>query len=81
MKIDVQKARETFLKDMSRSVFGYIQLELPFNSNGVSVRKTINTRNNVENLQSKLSYAAKQSLDRRFGALYDKIYRGDILVD
>jgi len=30
-------------------------------------------------LQEKLSCAAKQSLDRRFGALYDKIYREDVL--
>jgi group II intron reverse transcriptase/maturase len=34
---------------------------------------------NVQALQSKLSHAAKQSLDRRFGALYDKIYREDVL--
>jgi len=36
-------------------------------------------RNKVQDLQSKLSHAAKQSLDRRFGALYDKIYREDVL--
>jgi retron-type reverse transcriptase len=30
-------------------------------------------------LQSKLSYAAKQSLDRKFGALYDKVYREDVV--
>ncbi|MFH1313998.1 MAG: reverse transcriptase domain-containing protein, partial [Candidatus Eisenbacteria bacterium] len=33
----------------------------------------------VRTLQGKLSCAAKQSLDRRFGALYDKIYREDVL--
>lgn len=33
----------------------------------------------VRTLQDKLSRAAKQSLDRRFGALYDKIYREDVL--
>jgi len=33
----------------------------------------------VRLLQDKLSRAAKQSLDRRFGALYDKIYREDVL--
>ena len=33
----------------------------------------------VSDLQSKLSHAAKQSLDRRFGALYDKIYREDVV--
>ena len=34
---------------------------------------------NVQALQDKLSHAAKQSLDRRFGALYDKLYRRDVL--
>ena len=41
----------------------------------------INVRNKVSDLQSKLSHAAKQSLDRRFGALYDKIYREDVLLE
>lgn len=36
-------------------------------------------RNKVQDLQSTLSRAAKQSLDRKFGALYDKIYREDVL--
>ncbi len=36
-------------------------------------------RNKVSDLQSKLSHAAKQSLDRKFGALYDKIYREDVI--
>ncbi len=35
--------------------------------------------NSVQALQDKLSRAAKQSLDRRFGALYDKVYRRDVL--
>jgi len=39
----------------------------------------MNTSRKVQVLQSKLSRAAKQSLDRRFGALYDKIYRRDVL--
>ena len=30
-------------------------------------------------MQQTLSLAAKQSLDRRFGALYDKVYRLDVL--
>jgi group II intron reverse transcriptase/maturase len=38
-------------------------------------------RNKVSDLQSKLSHAAKQSLDRRFGALYDKIYREDVVLE
>jgi group II intron reverse transcriptase/maturase len=36
-------------------------------------------RNQVRALQRKLYRAAKQSLGRRFGALYDKIYREDVL--
>jgi len=39
----------------------------------------MNVRNKVPELQARLSHAAKQSLDRRFGALYDKIYRSDVL--
>ncbi|MEA3277391.1 MAG: group II intron reverse transcriptase/maturase, partial [Pseudomonadota bacterium] len=35
----------------------------------------------VQALQEKLSRAAKQSLDRRFGALYDKLYRSDVLQE
>ena len=38
-----------------------------------------NVRLKVQSLQGKLSRAAKQSLDRRFGALYDKLYREDVL--
>lgn len=34
----------------------------------------------VPALQATLSQAAKQSLDRRFGALYDKVYRLDVLL-
>jgi len=41
--------------------------------------KAMNMREKVQALQSTLSRAAKQSLDRRFGALYDKIYREDVL--
>ena len=41
----------------------------------------INVRNKVSDLQSKLSHAAKQLLDRRFGALYDKIYREDVVLE
>ena len=33
----------------------------------------------VQTLQETLSQAAKQSLDRRFGALFDKVYRMDVL--
>ncbi len=41
----------------------------------------MNVRNKVSDLQSKLSHAAKQSLDRKFGALYDKIYREDVIAE
>jgi hypothetical protein len=44
----------------------------------MSAEKAMNVRK-VQALQSKLSHAAKQSLDRRFGALYDKVYREDVL--
>jgi len=46
---------------------------------GMSAQGAINVRNKVSDLQCKLSHAAKQSLDRRFGALYDKIYREDVI--
>jgi RNA-directed DNA polymerase len=36
---------------------------------------------NVQRLQRKLWAAAKQSPERRFHALYDRIYRGDVLVE
>ena len=38
-------------------------------------------RDKVSNLQAKLSHAAKQSPDRKFGALYDKIYREDVVCE
>lgn len=41
--------------------------------------KTRNMREKVQALQSKLFCAAKRTLDRKFGALYDKIYREDVL--
>ena len=46
----------------------------------MSAQKAMNMRSKVQALQSKLFHAAKQSLDRRFGALYDKIYREDVLL-
>ena len=47
----------------------------------MSAQRAIKVRNKVSDLQSKLSHAAKQSLDRKFGALYDKIYREDVLLE
>lgn len=41
----------------------------------------MNMSKKVHALQEKLSCAAKRSLDRKFGALYDKIYREDILME
>ena len=47
----------------------------------MSVLMAINVyKYKVQALQDKLFRAAKQSLDRQFGALYDKIYRTDVLV-
>jgi RNA-directed DNA polymerase len=37
-------------------------------------------RDKVQALQAALSRAAKRSLRRRFGALYDKLYRADVLM-
>jgi len=39
----------------------------------------INKLETVQALQETLSLAANQSLDRRFGALFDKVYRDDVL--
>jgi RNA-directed DNA polymerase len=47
----------------------------------MSAQGAINVRNKVSDLQSKLSHAAKESLDRKFGALYDKIYHEDVIWD
>jgi group II intron reverse transcriptase/maturase len=47
----------------------------------MSAQRAIKVQNKVSDLQSKLSHAAKQSLDRKFGCLYDKLYRKDILEE
>jgi RNA-directed DNA polymerase len=47
----------------------------------MSAQGAMNVRNKVSDLQSKLSHAEKESLDRRFGALYDKIYREDVMLE
>ena len=47
----------------------------------MSAQRAIKMQNKVSNLQSKLSHAAKQSLDRKFGCLYDKVYREDVLEE
>jgi hypothetical protein len=49
--------------------------------NCMSAEKAMNMRKKVYALQSKLSNAAKESLDRKFGALYDKVYREDVLME
>ena len=43
--------------------------------------EAMSVRNKVPALQATLSRAAKQSLDRSFGALYDKVYREDVLCE
>ena len=45
----------------------------------MSADKARNMRNTVRALQHTLFRAAKQSLDRKFGALYDKVYREDVV--
>lgn len=45
----------------------------------MSAKKANNTTDKVQQLQRKLYLSAKMSLSRRFHALYDKIYREDIL--
>ena len=45
----------------------------------MSATKAMNVREKVQSLQIKLYCAAKESLCRKFGALYDKIYRRDVL--
>ena len=47
----------------------------------MSAQRAIKMRNKVSDLQAKLSHAAKQSLNRKFGCLYDKLYREDILME
>jgi hypothetical protein len=46
-----------------------------------SLTYAMNVADKVQDLQTRLSRAAKQSLDRRFGALYDKMYRRDVLME
>jgi RNA-directed DNA polymerase len=41
----------------------------------------MNVADKVQDLQARLSRAAKQTLDREFGALYDKMYRRDVLME
>jgi retron-type reverse transcriptase len=43
--------------------------------------KAINPQNKVRELQRKLFTAAKCSRGRRFHALYDRIWRGDVLLE
>jgi RNA-directed DNA polymerase len=47
----------------------------------MSAHKAMNMSSKVRTLQRKLYCAAKQSLERKFGALYDKIYRLDVLCE
>jgi len=47
----------------------------------VIANKAINTHEKVRNLQNRLYLTAKADRKRRFYALYDKIYRNDILEE
>jgi RNA-directed DNA polymerase len=45
----------------------------------VNAKRLTTPKENVQQLQEKLGHAAKESKKRRFHALYDKVYRMDIL--
>ncbi|MGI6706825.1 MAG: TetR family transcriptional regulator [Clostridia bacterium] len=47
----------------------------------MNARKANNTIGKVRQLQRKLYLAAKSNSKRRFHALYDKVYRKDILIE
>jgi group II intron reverse transcriptase/maturase len=47
----------------------------------VNARKANNTKGKVRELQRKLYLAAKLNSNRRFHALYDKVYRKDVLLE
>jgi RNA-directed DNA polymerase len=47
----------------------------------MSAQRAMNVRNKVSDLQTKLFHVAKQTLDRKFGALYDKVYREDVMLE
>jgi RNA-directed DNA polymerase len=47
----------------------------------VNAKKANNTKDKVRQLQRKLYLAAKGNSKRRFHALYDKVYREDVLVE
>lgn len=46
----------------------------------MNVQKTSNSVDKVQELQRKLYLSAKESKSRRFHAIYDKIYRDDVLL-
>ena len=43
--------------------------------------KTNNSKEKVRQLQNKLYLTAKKCQKRRFHALYDKVYRDDVLIE
>ncbi|CAH8718936.1 hypothetical protein M5W83_02585 [Paenibacillus thiaminolyticus] len=45
----------------------------------MNAKRLTTPKENVQQLQEKLGHAAKESKKRRFHALYDKVYRLDIL--
>jgi RNA-directed DNA polymerase len=47
----------------------------------VNARKANNTKEKVQQLQRKLYLTAKENSKRRYHALYDKVYRKDILLE
>lgn len=45
----------------------------------MNAKRLTTPKENVQQLQEKLGHAVKESKKRRFHALYDKVYRLDIL--
>ncbi|WP_233455171.1 TetR family transcriptional regulator [Paenibacillus elgii] len=45
----------------------------------MNAKRLTTPKENVQQLQEKLGHAAKENKKRRFHALYDKVYRRDIL--
>lgn len=47
----------------------------------MNAKRLTTPKENVQQLQEKLGHAAKENKRRRFHALYDKVYRKDVLLE
>ncbi|MCM3131127.1 group II intron reverse transcriptase/maturase, partial [Paenibacillus urinalis] len=47
----------------------------------MNAKRLTTPKENVQQLQKKLGHAAKENKKRRFHALYDKVYRMDVLEE